>query len=275
MQNFIIKTVGGAINFTSYISSKFAASQAIKLFSTPQKGKTTPKEAEYLKTAIQDHVTFENKSIKTYHWDGTEETILLAHGWESNSYRWKDLIELLQAKNYNIVALDAPAHGASGGKLFNALRYAECINLVAQKFNAQTIIGHSVGGMATVFFQHKYQLKSTEKLILLGAPADFVGVFSRYEKMMGYNKRVSKALREYVLKHYNHLPEYFSPAEFSKDITAKGLVIHDKKDRIIPYKDGLKFKQNYANSTFISTKGYGHGLKSEVIYQHILDFLND
>jgi len=275
MGNFIIKTIGGAINLTSYLSSKFAASIAIKLFSTPQKGKIIPKEANYLKTAIQDHVTFENKAIKTYHWKGTNDTILLAHGWESNSYRWKDLITLLQNKNYNIIALDAPAHGASEGKLFNALRYAECINLVAQKFQAKTIIGHSVGGMATIFFQHKYQSKSVKKLILLGAPADFVGVFSRYEKMMGYNKRVSKALRNYVLKHFNHLPEYFSPAEFSKDIDAKGLVIHDKKDRIIPYKDGLKFKQNYANAKFISTKGFGHGLKSEVIYNHILDFLND
>ena len=53
-----------------------------------------------------------------------------------------------------------------------------------------------------------------------------------------------------------------------------GLIIHDKKDRIIPYKDGLKFKQNYHNAKFISTKGFGHGLKSDVVYNHILEFLN-
>ena len=274
MSEFLPKIIGAFINLIAYFSPKLSAKLAIDLFSTPQKGKTTPKESEYLETAVQDYIQFENITIKTYNWKGNKDTVLLAHGWESNSFRWKDLITLLQKENYNIIALDAPAHGNSGGKYFNALLYSECINLVVKKFDVHTIIGHSVGGMATIFFQHKYQLKSIQKLVLLGAPADFIGVFDRYESMMGYNKRVSKALKKYVLKHYNHLPEYFSPAIFSKDILAKGLIIHDKKDRIIPYKDGLKFKQNYTNATFIATKGYGHGLKSERVYQHILDFLN-
>jgi len=176
--------------------------------------------------------------------------------------------------NYNIVALDAPAHGSSGGKSFNAILYSECINMVVKKFNVHTIIGHSVGGMAAVFFQYRYQLKCIKSLVLLGAPSDFIGVFNRYENMMGYNKRVSEALKAYILKDFNHLPEYFSPATFSKGITAKALIIHDKKDRIIPFKDGLKFKQNYTNSKFIATNGFGHGLKSEVVYHHIFEFLN-
>lgn len=275
MNNYIPKILGAIINFVSYFSSRFAAKLAIDLFSMPKKGKIQAEEGEYLKSAIQEDLYYDKLSIKTYHWKGSKETILLTHGWESNSFRWKDLIQLLKKEEYNIISMDAPAHGASGGKLFNALLYSECINVVVKRFNVHTIIGHSVGGMATVFFQHKYQLKSIERLILLGAPADFIGVFSRYESMMGYNKRVSKALKNYVLKYYNHLPEYFSPAVFSKEITAKGLIIHDKKDRIIPYKDGLKFKQNYSNATFIATKGFGHGLKSELVYQHILDFLNE
>lgn len=274
MDKYIPKIIGAVINFIAYFSPKLAAKLAIDLFSTPRKGRINPEESEYLNSAIQDKVSYEDTIIKTYHWKGEKETILLVHGWESNSFRWKDLITLLQKENYNIVALDAPAHGASGSKYFNALLYSECIHLVVKKFNINTIIGHSVGGMASVFFQHKYQIKTITKLILLGAPADFIGVFNRYENMMGYNKRVSKALKNYVLKYYNHLPEYFSPAVFSKEITAKGLIIHDKKDRIIPYTDGLKFKQNYTNSNFIATKGFGHGLKSEPVYQHILDFLN-
>ena len=80
-------------------------------------------------------------------------------------------------------------------------------------------------------------------------------------------------MSQYVLKHFNHLPEYFSAANFSKDIKAKGLIIHDKKDRIIPYKDALNYKSNYINSEFIVTKGFGHGLKSDVVYNFILDFL--
>lgn len=274
MSKYLPKIIGAIINFISFFSSQFAAKLAIDLFSMPKKGKINPKEAEYLRSAIQENVYYEGLSIKTYNWKGSRANVLLAHGWESNSFRWKNLIEKLKDEGYNIYSIDAPAHGDSGGKLFNALLYSECMNIVVKKFNINTIIGHSVGGMATVFFQHKYQLETIEKLVLLGAPADFIGVFERYENIMGYNTRVSQALKNYILKHYNYLPEYFSPAIFSKEITAKGLIIHDKKDRIIPYKDGLKFKQNYANATFIATKGFGHGLKSEPVYQHITDFLN-
>ena len=53
----------------------------------------------------------------TYRWLGKKETILLAHGWESNSFRWKDLIVKLDtALDYNVIALDAPAHGRSSGE---------------------------------------------------------------------------------------------------------------------------------------------------------------
>lgn len=273
MKKYLPRILGACINTLAYLSPKKAAKIAMALFSTPRKGKINPEEANYLKAAVQDYVYFEDIAIQTYHWKGDNETILLVHGWESNTARWKDLITQLQALNYNIIALDAPAHGNSGGTYFNAIRYAECINLVVQKFKVSSIIGHSVGGMATVFFQYKYQLKSVTKLVLLGAPSNFSGVFNRYEAMMGYNKKVSKALSIYILKHFKHLPAYFSPSEFSKDITARGLVIHDKEDKIIPFNDGLQFKMNYKNSEFLATEGLGHGLKSDRIYTRILDFL--
>ena len=66
----------------------------------------------------------------TYYWEGNNKTILLAHGWESNSFRWKNLITELQRYGYSIVALDAPAHGDSGSKMFNAILYSEFINML-------------------------------------------------------------------------------------------------------------------------------------------------
>jgi len=275
MKKYLPKIFGKTINTIGFFAPKYAAHLSITLFSSPKKGKTKEHQVAYLKTAEQETIISNEIPIKTYRWEGKKDTILLAHGWESNSYRWKDLIELLIVEDYTVVALDAPAHGESGGKLFNALIYSECINTIAKKFEASVIIGHSVGGMATVFGQYHFPLERIKKLVLLGAPSDFTGVFSRYIKMMGYNQRVSEAMNAYVLKHFKHLPEYYSASDFTKDFKPKGLVVHDKKDRIIPYKDGLKYKMSYTNSEFVSTKGFGHGLKSERVYQPILDFLKD
>ncbi|GAA4236102.1 alpha/beta fold hydrolase [Postechiella marina] len=273
MKAFIPKIIGFFINLFGVFSSKYAAQLAISLFSSPKKGNIKPNEAEYLNDAIHENIACNDITIKTYRWTGNKETILLAHGWESNTYRWKKLINILKDLDYNVIALDAPAHGDSTGKIFNALIYAECINKVAKKFEVSTIIGHSVGGMATVIALYNAPLSFTNKIVLLGAPSNFTGVFSRYKNMMGYSQKVSYALDQYILKNFNHLPDYFSTSNFSKELKAKGLVIHDEEDKIIPFQDGLDFKLNYSNATFISTKGFGHGLKSDSIYNHIIHFL--
>ncbi|RKE90891.1 alpha/beta fold hydrolase [Ichthyenterobacterium magnum] len=271
----IPKIIGFFINAIGVCFPKISARMAIKLFSTPREGKPTKLEDNYLNTASKKRLSYENVSIMTYLWEGKKDTILLAHGWESNSFRWKDLIEHLKPFNYNIIALDAPAHGNSSGKLFNALLYSECINVVAKSFKVDTIIGHSVGGMATVFFQHKYKIPTIKKLVLLGAPSNFYGVLYRYKQMMSYSNRVSKHIDKLVLKRFNHKPNHFDAAKFSENIKTKGLIIHDKKDMIIPFKDALNFNEKYINSKLITTSGYNHSLRSLEVNQHILDFIND
>ena len=274
MKPILLKSIGKFLNLVSLISPKLSGKMAIKLFSTPQKGKLKNQEPTLIKESKKRIIKYDTISIMTYQWEGENDTVLLAHGWESNSYRWKHLITFLKDLNYNVIALDAPAHGNSSGQVFNALLFSECIHVVAKTYQPNAIIGHSVGGMASVFCQYKYQLPCVKKMILLGAPSNFVGVFDRYSKMMQYNTVVINAMNNYVLEKFNHLPEYFSAAKFSEEIHSKGLIIHDKEDSIIPYSDALDYKKHFSNAKLISTTGLGHGLKSEKIYNSILEFLN-
>lgn len=275
MSDNLTKFIGASINLISYISSSYAAKLAVYLFSKPRNAKLDKEAITYLSRAKQEDLTFENFNIKTYTWSGSKGIILLVHGWDSNSFRWKDLIALLQKENYNIVALDAPAHGASGNNIFNAPLYSECLKIVIDKFKPDTIIGHSVGGTASVIALENHNLPSIKKIALLGAPSNLAVSVGNYVKMMKYNKRVENAMNAYYLKHFNHLPEFYCVGNFFKNIKAKGLIIHDKKDRIISFKEALDINRAYKNSELIKTIGFGHGLKSDKVYQHILDFLND
>ncbi|MEY8848228.1 alpha/beta hydrolase [Psychroserpens sp. XS_ASV72] len=275
MGKIIAKSIGLLINGVALFSPKAAGKIAIRLFSSPRRKRLKELEKDFLGTAYVEEVKCDDIEIMTYRWLGNKKVVLLAHGWESNSVRWRSLIEKLVALDYKVIALDAPAHGRSGGKLFNALIYSECINVVARKFNVNIIIGHSVGGMATTFFQHKYNLPSVEKLVLLGAPSNFVGVFSRYVKMMGYSKRVSKAMDNIVYERFHQKPEYFNAAKFTEAITAQGLLVHDKFDTIIPYSDAEDFKTFYKNAKLISTEGIGHGLKCDTVEEHIVSFISN
>ncbi len=269
------KTIGALLNASSLVSSKYAAAKALSLFATPRKGDINQKQASFLNSAKKEQLDYNGFSIRTYQWNGNNKTVLLSHGWESNTARWKNLIELLQAQNYNVIALDAPAHGESESKKFNAVLYSEFINVVCKRFNPEIIIGHSVGGMASVFFQHKYQMESLKKLVLLGAPSEFKAILKNYTDMLSYNSKVIKSLDTLIEKSFGAPPSSFSTAKYCQSIDVEGLIIHDKKDRIIPYSDAELIHNSFKNSKLIFTTGYGHSLNNDQVYNHIIEFINN
>ncbi len=273
MKKVLVKIVGFYINKLSVFSSKYAATKALNLFSTPRKGKTNEEQNDFLNTAFKEELLYNGNEIMTYRWLGKRQTILLAHGWESNSARWQTLIKSLQKSNFNIIALDAPAHGNSGSSYFNAILYAEFINVVVKKFNPTILIGHSVGGMATVFSYHKYQFTNIEKMILLGAPSELTDVFKRYVTMMSYNKRIENQINNLIFNRFKKYPKDYSSAKFLNKSTFEGLIIHDEKDSIIPYSDALLINNSFKNSKLITTQNLGHSLNSDGVRTHITDFI--
>jgi predicted alpha/beta hydrolase family esterase len=275
MRNFLVRLVGSYLNSISYLSKSYAAEQALLLFSKPRKGQISDIQSQFLETAINENFQYETFQIRTYRWQGNGQTILLVHGWESNSARWKPLINHLKNYNYNIVAVDAPAHGNSGSPYFNALLYAEFINEVAKKMQPTSIIGHSVGGMASVFFQNKYRLTSIKKMVLLGSPSDFKDVLKRYTDMLGYNNRISEHLNHIIKERYGAIPEAFSTARFVETLSSQGLIIHDQDVPVIPFSDAVKINSHFKNSTLITTKGLGHSLNHKKVTLHISEFIEN
>ncbi|MFL0352099.1 alpha/beta hydrolase [Xanthomarina sp. GH4-25] len=256
-------------------SPRLAGRIALFLFSKPFKGKVNEKQSDFLDTAFREELKFNDTPFMTYRWLGKKETILLAHGWESNSARWQDLITHLRKRGFGIVAIDAPAHGRSGSNRFNAILYAEFIKVASERFEPKIIIGHSVGGMASVLFQSKYQKEHVLKMILLGAPSEYADVINRYANMMSYSNRVTNHINLLIKERFGDFPKAYSTANFSEHISSAGLIIHDKKDRIIPYNDAVQIKAKYKNSQLVSTEGFGHSLVSDEVSNYIFDFIDN
>ena len=273
MKPLIYFIIGTFINCLGFFSRKKAASLALRLFSTPMKGFIRKEQEEFLDSAFQEEFVYNNLPIITYRWPGNGKTIVLVHGWESNSARWENLINLLNKKNYNIIALDAPAHGNSGSKRFNAVLYSEFINIIVQRFKPDIVIAHSVGAMATMFAFEKNQYTSIEKVVLLSSPSEFQEILNRYVKMLFINRTVAKQLELLIKERFNKLPTEFSTAKSSCSISTEGLIIHDKGDAVIPYNDALKIKENFKNSTLITTENMGHSLNNDEVYNYVEEFL--
>ena len=269
----LIKVIGQLLNVLAIFSPNRAAKIAVDIFSKPQKGKLSSDQNSFLSSAKITILNFQGTDIMTYYWPGANGCVLLAHGWESNSLRWEKLIASLQEKNIGAVALDAPAHGASGGSSFQAVLYANFINVAAQHFQADSMVGHSVGGMACAFSTQYLKSSKMNKLILLGAPNNFTGVLERYSNLLGYSSRLRTAINLEVFKRFGSPPEFFATEKYLNNPELSTLIIHDINDKIIPFTDAEEIKTNGRNVKLIATEGFGHGLKHHEVVSETVNYI--
>ena len=93
--------------------------------------------------------------------------------------------------------------------------------------------------------------------------------------MLGYNKRVRKQINQIIQERFGNAPEEYSTAKCFEQIIAKGLIIHDKEDDIIPYNDAIQIQAKYKNSVLITTEGFGHSLINDEVSNYIYEFLDN
>lgn len=273
-QKYIPLAYGIYLKILVLFAKKKAAKKAYHLFCTPRKGRVSQEQKVFLDSAKDQRLAFNHHNIQTYKWDGGHKTILLLHGWESNSHRWWRLIPRLLEEGYTVVAMDAPGHGYSSGSCLNLLVYAKCAQKAIETYNPQYIIGHSMGGMTLVYHQYKYSNDAIEKIVSLGAPSELPEIIAQFKQILNLNERVMQALDDHFMHNFGFRIQEFSTSNFAKDITKPGLLIHDELDMIAPLSCSERVHANWKNSTLIKTKGLGHSLHQDGVRDHIITFLN-
>ena len=270
------KSYGAYINLLCFIAPKKATLLAFSLFSQPRKGKLNSNQLPpFLAEAKKE--TFDNNGLQfqTYRWDGDEKIIFLLHGWESNTMRWKKLLPYLLKTGHTIIAIDAPAHGLSEGKEFNVIRYAASIDSVAKKYSPNYIIGHSIGGKASLYYQATYNNPTVEKMVLLGAPSDYAIIFRNYVRLLRLNSRMEKLIHQHYWERFQVKVADFSAQHYAHSVTAKGLLFHDLDDTVVLHDESQKINHYWKTSVLETTKGLGHSLQNKEVYKKIVDFLSD
>ncbi|MFN4028102.1 MAG: alpha/beta fold hydrolase [Flavobacterium sp.] len=275
IQYFIItKLVGLYINLISFFNPEKAKQIAYTIFSQPRKGKIkNGKLPKTLQSAEQETLNYDGENFQVYTWPGNAEIILLLHGWESNASRWKKLLQYLKPLGKTIIAIDAPAHGQSTGKEFNAPRYAEFIHLLIQKHQPQTLIGHSIGGAAIAFYLNKYPNDQIDKIVLLGAPSSFKKISDNFINLLSLNKKVQNRLEQYYHEKFNIHINDFAGHLFAQNFTQKAIIAHDADDTVIKVEEGRQYAAAWKNAIYIETQGLGHSMHDKALYQQIAEFV--
>lgn len=273
INKIVPRAYGQYFNVYSLIAPKKVADDAFHIFCTVRKGRIKPEQAAYLddfKLTVEDVA---GHKIQSYRWPGNKETVLLVHGWESNTFRWRNLIKKLREADFNIIAFDAPSHGYSSGKHLYVPLYEEVVNHMVMKYNPKHLIGHSVGGMTIVYNQYKNPSSHVEKMVTIGSPSEFHEIMEHFQNILKFNNRVMKHLDDYVLNRFGFKINEFSTSKFAQSISKKGLLFHDKHDLITPYHASVAVNKNWKGSQLVSTEGLGHSMHQDDVNDQIVSFL--
>ncbi len=274
LQKIIPLAIGKYLQAKAIIAPKKAIEEAFNIFCTPRKGKATEKHQEFFDTSLEERIETNGYKIQTYTWAGENKTILLLHGWESNSYRWKTLVTELQKQNHNIIAIDAPGQGNSSGKYLSVPLYTECVKDIIETQKPSIVIGHSLGGMTAVYQQIKYLNPCIEKIIALGPPSELSFFLKSYQQTIGVSDKFMKKFDEYLKNRFGFYSKEFSIARFAKEIKIKGLLILEKNDKLAPYKYSKRIADKWVNCELYTVERIGHSLQSDGINKKIIAYIN-
>jgi len=255
---------------------ELAGSLAERLFLTPPRPRDAAATALDLIDARSGMVEHKGRHIATWRWGSSDApAVLLAHGWGGNAAQMRAFVFPLLGAGFRVIAYDQPAHGVSEGRLTGLPDFAEVLAEVAWHHgDVRAVIGHSLGATAAAL-AHATKKVELRKIVLVSPPSDLVGYSRRFARWHWMPEPVRDAMQAAIEERYGLRWSELELPRLAPRLHARALVIHDRGDRVVPWKQGEQFARHWQGARLMSTEGLGHGriLQDDAVTQAAADFL--
>jgi len=263
------------------LSPSVAGKLAFNLFCTPYPKYKKTKAPAIFNQANNLLLSINNQTkIQGYEWHPKNfngKTVLICHGYASYIYKFEQYIQPLLKQGFRVIGFDAPAHGKSEGKYINILIYKETIEQIIKAFGPiDHFMGHSLGGITLALIAETIPDPLQHKFVLIAPATKTSTTFNNYFKMMHFSETVKNAFLTELGKKTDLPISYFEADRAIENYPGQILWVHDAGDRVCPYKDLEKFKENApSNIKFLITNDLGHNkvYKTTEIVDQIVAFL--
>ncbi len=215
------------------------------------------------------------RHIATWRWGSTDApAVLLVHGWGGRATQMRRFVFHLAAAGYRVIAYDQPAHGLSDGQLTGLPDFADVLAEVARHHgNVRAVIAHSLGGPATAIALARGL--PLERAVLISPPSDLVGFSRRFARWLAIPERVRRSMQAAIEERFGVRWSDLEIARVAPRLRAEALVIHDRHDTQVPWKQGAALAQHWPGARLLSTRGLGHGriLEDDEVARAAVDFI--
>lgn len=259
------------------VPSSVVAKYGFNVFITPRRRPITPQQREFLATGERFAIPYEDQDLVAYRW-GKGETVLLVHGWQAHAASMQHFVKPLVNTGYRVVAMDAPAHGDSAGKKLDLIRYGEAIiSAINALGGVHALVAHSIGAFTVAIMLGTHKHHRVNKTVLLAPIDKMTNMLDPYMRGFGLPDSVQEAMNDIFKRRFGHTPQYYSSPDLLEDYPNPMLIVHDKKDRVVPYEAGVAIADTVKSSRLLTTEGLGHRrlLAHAGTIQQVVDFVSE
>lgn len=226
------------------------------IFRTTQRYPVPERERRWAEDAEPLELELDGRPIRGWSW-GAGPAVLLIHGWGGRGSQMGALARSIAASGLRAIALDAPGHGASAGRLSSLPQFSATVALAAERYGPlRGVVAHSFGAAGA-----GWSLRETlpiERLVFIAAPGDLEGYLAGFGELVGLSQR---GLEHLIGSLEERFGVDWRRSRHATTIHADDrpmLVVHDTFDDETPYSGGLEIRRAWPNSELLTTSGLGH-----------------
>jgi pimeloyl-ACP methyl ester carboxylesterase len=210
------------------------------------------RQAKILDRAEQTVIPHGGKPMTVYSW-GRGPAVLLVHGWNGRCAQMTRFVDPLVDAGHRVLGMDLPAHGRSPGKHTDIFEVVEALERFAgEEAPLHAVIAHSFGSL--VLLTAMQNGMQSERAICINPAVHLDVLVGKFSSMLHLSDAVAADLHDRVAA--------FVGEDFYRDLSmpssTPSLVIHDRDDRDIPWREGKAIAEAWPGAQFMLTEDLGH-----------------
>ena len=232
-----LSTAGRVVRTLASIHPRVASVVVNRLFFMTFSKPPTAAEQRALSNSERLSLPFRGRELAAYAW-GTGPTVILLHGWSSNAGSMHHFVVPLLEAGFRVFAFDAPAHGASPGRMTDAVEYGEAIRAAIEMNNpVEGVIAHSFGAMAMLLLLAEEPGLAIKAVVANNPPAELSTLIDIFAERLELPESVLNGLRRNIHSRFGRPVEYFSLKSHIRSVTGSGMIIADRNDALARFED--------------------------------------
>ena len=157
----------------------------------------------------------------------------------------------------SVALFDAPAHGASSGRIASVPLFAAALRAVASQLGTiRGVVAHSMGAPATAFAA--LEGLTLDAAVFVGPPRNPAAFFDEFCAALAMGEPLAKAVRERLETRFGARLGEFDLLHWAGRLRLPLLVVHDEDDQEVPWHSGEAIARAWEGAALLTTSGLGH-----------------